>query len=88
MVHRVVTVIAPDATPFEVTIASEVFGSTVVKERGLYVHVMAGTEFRIQITDGWSMQLEHDLSAICDADTLIIPHGSRSTRRCSSKPPP
>jgi transcriptional regulator GlxA family with amidase domain len=76
MVHRVVTVVAPDATPFEIAVASEVFGSAVVKERGLYTHVVAGTDPYVRTTDGWSIALEHDLTATRDADTLIVPHGS------------
>ena len=76
MLHRVVTLVAPGATPFEIAVASEVFGSAVVRERGLYTHAVAGTDHSIRTTDGWSMQLEHGVAATLDADTLIVPHGS------------
>lgn len=76
MVHRVVTAIGPDGPPFEVAVASEVFGSAVARELDLYAHAVAGIDRCVRTTDGWSMQLQYDLDATHEADTVIVPHGS------------
>ncbi|MCC5948534.1 MAG: helix-turn-helix domain-containing protein [Nitriliruptoraceae bacterium] len=75
MAHRFVTVLSHGVTPFEVAVASEVFGSPALRERGLSVHIVAGVTSQVRTADGWSMQLEHDLDATADADTLIVPFG-------------
>lgn len=78
MTHEVVTLVCPGTTPFEVGVASEVFGSPVVAGPGLYTHRLAGTARTVPTADGWSMALDHDLAAVAEADTLVVPHGSRA----------
>lgn len=77
--QRIVTLACPMVTPFEVAVASEVFGSPVVRELGLYTHTVAAIDRQARTTDGWTMQLEHDLAITADADVLITPSGSSAS---------
>jgi AraC family transcriptional regulator, transcriptional activator FtrA len=72
--HRVVTVLAPGANPFEFAVACEVFGLRR-PELGepLYDHRLAGITRRVQVNGGWHVDLDHGLEALGDADTVVMP---------------
>jgi AraC family transcriptional regulator, transcriptional activator FtrA len=72
--HRVVTVLAPGANPFEFAVACEVFGLRR-PELGepLYDHRLAGITRRVQVNGGWHVDLDHGLEALDDADTVVMP---------------
>jgi AraC family transcriptional regulator, transcriptional activator FtrA len=74
MAHRVVTVIAPQANPFEFAVACEVFGLRR-PELGdaFYEHRLAGLTRRVPVNGGWHVELDHGLEALADADTVIMP---------------
>jgi transcriptional regulator GlxA family with amidase domain len=76
--HRVVTVLAPGANPFEFAVACEVF-ELRRPELGVewYEHRLAATERPLEVNGGWRVDTPHGLEALDDADTVIVPAGPR-----------
>jgi AraC family transcriptional regulator, transcriptional activator FtrA len=74
VVHRVVTVVAPQASPFEFAVACEVFGLPR-PELGppLYAHRLAAVTPTVTVEGGWSLTTGHGLEALEDADTVVVP---------------
>jgi AraC family transcriptional regulator, transcriptional activator FtrA len=78
MVHQVVTVIAPQASPFEFSVACEVFGlrrPELGEQR--YAHRLAAVGSPVEVLGGWSVSTPHGLEALDDADTVIVPAAPR-----------
>ena len=78
MAHRVVTVLAPGANPFEFAVACEVFGLRR-PDLGppLYEHRLAAVTQPVEANGGWHITTPYGLEALDDADTVIIPAGPR-----------
>lgn len=78
MPHRVVTVLAPGANPFEFSVACEVFGLRR-PELGppLYDHRLAALSQPVEVNGELHITTEHGLEALEDAETVIVPAGSR-----------
>jgi AraC family transcriptional regulator, transcriptional activator FtrA len=72
--HRVATIVAAGANPFEFAVASEVFG-LARPELGppLYDHRLAVTSHPVVVNGGWQVDSPHGLEAVAWADTVIVP---------------
>ncbi len=74
--HRVVTVIVEDMTPFEPSVASEVFDVDRTEMVGVpwYRHTFC-TERpgRVHLRGGFDLFIDHGLDALSRADTIVIP---------------
>lgn len=82
MAHRVTTLLAPGANPFEFSVACEVFG---LHRRELdvewYDHRLAAVTRPLVVNGGWTVETAHGLEALDDADTVVVP-------ACPLQPPP
>jgi AraC family transcriptional regulator, transcriptional activator FtrA len=78
VVHRIVTIISPQASPFEFSVACEVFG-TPRPELGpaRYEHLLASVRTPLPIEGGWTLTTPHGLEALDGADTVIVPAAPR-----------
>lgn len=74
MAHRVVTLLCPGVNPFEFAVACEVFGLRR-PELGVdwYDHVLAACARPLVVNGGWTIDTEHGLEALAEADTVIVP---------------
>jgi AraC family transcriptional regulator, transcriptional activator FtrA len=72
--HQVVTVLAPEASPFEFAVAFEVFGLRR-PELGpeLYGFRFAAVSSPVEIQGGYRLSSPYGLEALADADTVIMP---------------
>lgn len=78
MPHVVTTVLLEGASPFEFAVAEEVFGMRRPEiGTDLYEHRLAANGRRVRSSSGWSLELEHGLEALRDADTIILPAAPR-----------
>ncbi|WP_280258911.1 GlxA family transcriptional regulator [Nocardia wallacei] len=72
--HRVVALVNPPQSPFELGCAAEVFGTV---RPGLPAHydfrICAERPGPVQTTAGYAMLVDADLSALRDADTVVLP---------------
>ncbi len=76
MVHRVVTVLAPGASPFEFSVAMEVFGRERPELGGtLYDHRLAATTQPVETWGGGQLDTGHGLEELEHADTVVVPAG-------------
>jgi AraC family transcriptional regulator, transcriptional activator FtrA len=79
MAHQVVTVVAPQASPFEFAVACEVFGMRrpeLGPER--YEHRLAAAS-PVEVDGGWTVSTRHGLEALETADTVIVPAAPRDS---------
>jgi AraC family transcriptional regulator, transcriptional activator FtrA len=78
MVHQVVTVVAPQASPFEFAVACEVFGMPR-PELGpaRYEHRLASLRSPVTVEGGWTLATPFGLEALDEADTVIVPAAPR-----------
>lgn len=76
MKHRVVTLLAPGANPFEFSVACEVFGLDR-PELGVewYEHRLAAVARPLVVNGGWTLDTPYGLEALEDADTIVLPGG-------------
>lgn len=74
MPHRVVTLLTPGANAFEFAVACEVFGIER-PELGVewYGHRLAAATRPVVVNGGWTIDTCHDLAALDDADTVVVP---------------
>lgn len=74
MAHRVVTLLAPGANPFEFAVSCEVFGLRR-PELGVewYDHRLAATVRPLVVNGGWTLDTPHGLEAVEEADTVVVP---------------
>ncbi len=69
--HRVVVVALPEVVAFDLSIAAQVFGH---REEDLYEFVVCGQQRGpIPTTTGFALLVEHELAALDDADTVVVP---------------
>ena len=69
--HRVVALALPDVVAFDLSIAAQVFGS---RSEGMYEFTLcAAAPGPLPTTTGFDLLIEHDLRAIEDADTVVVP---------------
>lgn len=74
MTHRVTTLLAPGANPFEFSVACEVFGlGRPELDVEWYEHRLAAVTRPLVVKGGWSVDTCHGLEAVDDADTVIVP---------------
>jgi transcriptional regulator GlxA family with amidase domain len=78
MAHRVVTVLAAGANPFEFSVACEVFGLRR-PELGVewYDHRLAAETRPVEVNGGWFIDTPYGLDEVADADTVVMPAGPR-----------
>ena len=73
-VHRVVALVSPPQAPFELGCAVEVFGTPRPEMPDRYdFRVCAHRPGRVPTTAGYAMVVDHGLSALATADTIVIP---------------
>ncbi|MPY95645.1 MAG: helix-turn-helix domain-containing protein [Acidimicrobiia bacterium] len=75
MAHRVATLVLPRVNPFELAISCEVFGLER-PELGVewYEHVVCTSEGAPVLTNGgFTLQSDHGLEAVEEADTIVVP---------------
>jgi len=80
--HRVVSVIVDGMTPFEPSVSSEVFDIDRSDELGIpwYQHrFVTPRPGRVRLRGGFDLHVDHDLSALARADTIVIPGWCGST---------
>ena len=69
--HRVVALALPDVVAFDLSIAAQVFGS---RSEGMYEFTLcAAAPGPLPTTTGFALLIERDLSALDDADTVVVP---------------
>lgn len=75
VVHRVVVLALDGVIPFELSLASRLFGAATDPEgRPLYEVVTCSLDGRpVRTAVDFSITVEHDSSALADADTVVIP---------------
>ncbi|MGV9887215.1 GlxA family transcriptional regulator [Streptomyces sp. NPDC003395] len=72
--HRVVALLTPPQSPFELGCAAEVFGTALPDEPARYsFRICAERPGPLRTTIGYSMLVDADLSALEEAETVIIP---------------
>ncbi|UNZ21027.1 helix-turn-helix domain-containing protein [Streptomyces sp. 891-h] len=72
--HRVVALLNPPQSPFELACAAEVFGSVVHDVPTRYsFQVCAERPGPLRTTVGYTMLVEADLAALQEADTVVVP---------------
>ncbi|MFI8849918.1 helix-turn-helix domain-containing protein [Streptomyces sp. NPDC053499] len=72
--HRVVALLNPPQSPFELACAAEVFGSVVHDVPTRYsFQVCAERPGPLRTTVGYAMLVEADLAALQEADTVVVP---------------
>ena len=74
-VHRVVVLALPGVFPFELGIPARVFGAALDSDgRALYEVVTCSVGGRPVATNAdFTIGVRHDLSALQDADTVVVP---------------
>lgn len=76
--HRVVTLLGPPQSPFELACAAEVFGTVVPDVPRRYsFDVCTERPGALRTTIGYSMLVDAGLEALRDADTVIVPGWQR-----------
>jgi transcriptional regulator GlxA family with amidase domain len=69
--HKVVAVAVPEVVAFDLSIAAQVFGH---REEDLYEFLVCGRgRGPIQTTTGFALLVDHDLAALGDANTVVVP---------------
>ncbi len=69
--HRVVTLALPDVVAFDLSIAAQVFGA---RSEGMYEFTLcSAAPGPLATTTAFALLIERDLSALEDADTVIVP---------------
>ncbi len=69
--HRVVAVALPEVVAFDLSIAAQVFGH---REEELYEFVVcAQARGPVPTTTAFALLVDHDLAALDDADTVVVP---------------
>lgn len=72
--HRVVTVLAPGANPFEFAVSCEVFGLRRPElDVEWYDHRLAATVDPLVVKGGWTVSTPFGLESLATADTVVIP---------------
>src|SRR5690242_20243672 len=72
--HRVVALLNPPQSPFELACASEVFGTHHPESKQPYAFsVCTEDPGLVPTTAGYPMLVEDGLSAVAGADTVIVP---------------
>lgn len=72
--HRVVTVLSPPQSPFELACAAEVFGTVLHDAPARYsFRICAERPGSLQTTVGFSILVDAGLAALQDADTVVVP---------------
>lgn len=76
MTHRVVALALPGLVTFDLTCAVQIFGhgANVEGAPELYRFAVCGPGgAKITTTDGFNLTLDHDLDALDEADTVVVP---------------
>ncbi|MFM9372182.1 GlxA family transcriptional regulator [Streptomyces sp. Da 82-17] len=72
--HRVVALLTPPQSPFELACASEVFGTVPQDEQARYsFQVCAEHPGPLQTTAGYAMLVDAGIEALQEADTVVVP---------------
>lgn len=74
--HRVVALAYPGMTAFELSIALEIFGldrPELNVDSWYTIEVCSATGFELSVVGGVTMQVQRDVAALDEADTVIVP---------------
>lgn len=74
MPHTVVVVVLPGVITFDLGCVLQIFGPTPAPEQGKtdYELVLCGPSRRTRTGDGFTLSLEHDLTAVLRGDTVLV----------------